>query len=348
MADFKTDDFDYVLPPGYIAYHPSNRREESRLLVLDRSAGSMKHRVFRDLVEYLRKGDLLIVNDTRVIKARLNCVKRGTGGRVELLLLRETEEGLWRALVSPSRRVHEGTELELDGGETCTVEKRLSGAMRLVRLDVGDVLALLREKGEVPLPPYIKRAAEAEDEERYQTVYADREGSVAAPTAGLHFTRNMLSTLDSEGIEIARITLHVGMGTFIPVKTDVPEDHALEPEYFEVGEETAGALNAARRDGRRIVAVGTTSVRVLETLADRFDGGRGEVAPASGWTAKFIYPPYEFNMVDALITNFHLPRSTLLMLVCAFAGREFVLNAYEEAVKEKYRFYSYGDAMLIL
>ncbi len=206
--------------------------------------------------------------------------------------------------------------------------------------------ALLRKRGGVPLPPYIKRAPVTEDEERYQTVYAEHEGSVAAPTAGLHFTPDILGRLEAAGTEIARITLHVGMGTFIPVKTDTPEGHVLEPEYFEVGSDAARALAAARLSGRRIVAVGTTSVRVLETLADR--SGPETVEAASGWTAKFIYPPHEFRLVDALITNFHLPRSTLLMLVCAFAGREFVLNAYEEAIREKYRFYSYGDAMLIL
>lgn len=346
MADLTTGDFDYDLDPDYIAYHPSARREDSRLLVLDRASGRVTHRVFRDVTGYLGGGDLLVVNDTRVIKARLKARKRGTGGRVELLLLREAEDGLWQALVSPSRRVHEGTELELESGEAVTVEKRLTGSMRLVNLEVPDVPALLRERGEVPLPPYIKRAPIKEDEERYQTVYAERDGSVAAPTAGLHFTPEILSRLEAAGTEVARITLHVGMGTFIPVKTEVPEKHVLEPEYFEVGNETAAALNAARQAGRRIVAVGTTSVRVLETLADRFAAGAAEAA--SGWTAKFIYPPHEFRLVDALITNFHLPRSTLLMLVCAFAGREFVLNAYGEAIKEKYRFYSYGDAMLIL
>jgi S-adenosylmethionine:tRNA ribosyltransferase-isomerase len=356
MTGFGTRDFDYDLPPEYIAYRPSRKREESRLLVLDRRSKKVAHRVFRDVPDYLGAGDLLVVNDTRVIKARLDARKRGTGGRVELLLLREAGSGLWRALVSPSRRVHEGTELELEGGETCRVEKRLSGSMRLVRLNVPDVLAYLRDKGYVPLPPYIKRPPQAEDEERYQTVYAEREGSVAAPTAGLHFTTEMLDRLVAQGVEFARLTLHVGMGTFIPVKTELPEEHALEPEYFDVGEKTAQAINAARREGRRIVAVGTTSVRVLETLANRFaeaEEGAGragtcEVKPASGWTAKFIYPPYAFRLVDALVTNFHLPRSTLLMLVCAFAGREFVLDAYEEAIKEKYRFYSYGDAMLIL
>lgn len=391
MNDFKTGDFEYDLPPGYIAYHPSRKREESRLLVLDRRSRKIAHRVFSDLPEYLGDRDLVVVNDTRVIKARLNARKRGTGGRVELLLLREAENGLWRALVSPSRRVHEGTELELEGGWSCRIEKRLGGSMRLVRLDVPDVLAYLRDKGSVPLPPYIKRPSEAGDEERYQTVYAEREGSVAAPTAGLHFTTEMLDRLAAKGVDFARITLHVGMGTFIPVKTDLPEEHVLEPEHFDVEEKAALALNAARGEGRRIVAVGTTSVRVLETLADRFSAGspgtgnagvraaysnrtgirdtgtgeaganevgetgRGagravirEVKPVSGWTAKFIYPPYKFRLVDALVTNFHLPRSTLLMLVCAFAGREFVLGAYEEAIREKYRFYSYGDAMLIL
>jgi len=346
MADLTTGDFEYDLPADRIAYHPSARREESRLLVLDRSSGETAHRVFHDVTDYLGEGDLLVVNDTRVIKARLNARKRGTGGRVELLLLREAEPGLWQALVSPSRRVHEGTALELESGETVTVEKRLTGSMRLIGLDVPDVPALLREQGEVPLPPYIKRAPVEEDQERYQTVYAEHDGSVAAPTAGLHFTPELLARLEAAGTEIARITLHVGMGTFIPVKTDLPEEHVLEPEYFEVGSDTARALSAARRRGRRIVAVGTTSVRVLETLADRF--AAGDIRAASGWTAKFIYPPHEFRLVDALITNFHLPRSTLLMLVCAFAGREFVLSAYEEAVRKKYRFYSYGDAMLIL
>jgi S-adenosylmethionine:tRNA ribosyltransferase-isomerase len=345
MADLTTDDFDYRLPEGYIAYHPSAKREESRLLVLDRSARELSHRVFRDVEGYLVDGDLLVVNDTRVIKARLSARKRGTGGKVELLFLREAEGGLWQALVSPSRRVHEGTELEFETGEAATVEKRLTGSMRLVRLDVPDVRAFLRDRGEVPLPPYIKREPVKEDEERYQTVYAEREGSVAAPTAGLHFTPEMLEKLGAGGVRVARITLHVGMGTFIPVKTERPEEHALEPEYFEVTAETAAAISATRREGRRIVAVGTTSVRVLETLADRF--GKS-VEASSGWTSKFIYPPYEFRLVDALITNFHLPRSTLLMLVCAFAGREFVLNAYGEAIRRKYRFYSYGDAMLIL
>jgi S-adenosylmethionine:tRNA ribosyltransferase-isomerase len=361
MTDLTTADFDYTLPPGYIAYHPSTRREESRLLVLDRASGGIAHRVFRDITAYLGAGDLLVVNDTRVIKARLNARKHGTGGQVELLLLREVEDGLWQALVSPSRRLQEGIQLDFESGETAVVEKRLTGSMRLVRLDVPDVHAFLRDTGDVPLPPYIKRDTVAEDEERYQTVYAERDGSVAAPTAGLHFTPELLAGLRRAGLQVARVTLHVGMGTFIPVKTESPEEHALEPEYFEVGREAADGITDARREGRRIVAVGTTSVRVLETLADRSGlragsaaaaGGAAaaaaRVGPASGWTSKFIYPPYEFRLVDALITNFHLPRSTLLMLVCAFAGRDFVLSAYEEAIKEKYRFYSYGDAMLIL
>ncbi|MGD9140349.1 MAG: tRNA preQ1(34) S-adenosylmethionine ribosyltransferase-isomerase QueA [bacterium] len=350
MTDLTTGDFDYLLPEGYIAYHPSARREESRLLVLDRATGGISHRVFHEVTGYLGEGDLLVVNDTRVIKARLDARKRGTGGKVELLFLRETEDGLWQALVSPSRRVHEGTELDFETGESAEVVRRLTGSMRLVRVNVPDMRAFLRERGEVPLPPYIKRAPVPQDEERYQTVYAREEGSVAAPTAGLHFTPALIAELEAGGVKVAGITLHVGMGTFIPVKTETPGEHALEPEYFEVGAQTAAAISAARREGRRIFAVGTTSVRVLETLADRFAPGERGVAAleaASGWTYKFIYPPYEFRLVNALITNFHLPRSTLLMLVCAFAGREFVLNAYEEAIREKYRFYSYGDAMLI-
>lgn len=351
MADLTTGDFDYELPEGCIAYHPSARREESKLLILDRATGDISHRVFHEVTGYLGEGDLLVVNDTRVIKARLKARKRGSGGKVELLFLRETENGLWQALVSPSRRVHEGTGLDFETGETAEVIRRLTGAMRLVRVNVPDMRAFLRERGEVPLPPYIKRDPVPRDEERYQTVYAEEEGSVAAPTAGLHFTPALISRLRAGGVEVAGITLHVGMGTFVPVKTDTPREHNLEPEYFEVGAPAAAAISAARREGRRIVAVGTTSVRVLETLADRFPGagGRGAaVEAASGWTSKFIYPPYEFRLVDALITNFHLPRSTLLMLVCAFAAREFVLEAYEEAIREKYRFYSYGDAMLVV
>jgi S-adenosylmethionine:tRNA ribosyltransferase-isomerase len=350
LGEARTSDFDYDLPPGYVAYHPSEKREESRLLVLDRASGAIEHRVFRDLPAYFGASDLLVVNDTRVIKARVNARKRGTGGRVEVLFLREAQDGLWLAVVSPSRRVHEGTALELESGGVIKIERRLAGAKRLVRLDVPDVLAFLRKEGEVPLPPYIRRDPVQEDEERYQTVFAEPEGSVAAPTAGLHFTPEIIVRLEQEGCRIARITLHVGLGTFIPVKAEMPEEHVLEPEYFEVGEEAAQAIDSARVGGGRIAAVGTTSVRVLETLADRREAAGAEVPlePASGWTAKYIYPPYEFRLVDTLITNFHLPRSTLLMLVCAFAGREFVLNAYEEAVREKYRFYSYGDAMLIV
>jgi S-adenosylmethionine:tRNA ribosyltransferase-isomerase len=287
-----------------------------------------------------------VLNETRVIKARLAGEKRGTGGRVDILLLREIERGVWEALVSPSRRIHPGTEIELAGSHTCRVKERLPDGKRLLAFDTGDVASLLEQVGEVPLPPYIKREPLAFDRERYQTVYARRDGSVAAPTAGLHFTEPLLEAIAQAGVETVKITLHVGLGSFRPVKEDDPAKHFLEPEYFEIGETEAAAINRARARGGRIVAVGTTSVRALETAADR--SAADALAPASGWTDKFIRPPYTFRYVDVLITNFHLPCSTLLMLVSAFAGRDFVLEAYAEAVRLAYRFYSYGDAMLIL
>ena len=342
----RTQDFSYDLPHDLIAYTPAERREEARLMVLARSGGTIAHSRFDRVVSYLRPGDLVVLNETRVIKARLQGEKRGTGGKVDILLLREIERGAWEALVSPSRRIHPGTEIELVGSHTCRVKERLADGKRLLTFDVDNVASLLEEVGEVPLPPYIKREPLAFDRERYQTVYARRDGSVAAPTAGLHFTEPLLEAIGQAGAEIAKITLHVGLGSFRPVKEDDPAKHILEPEYFEIGEAEAAAINRTRARGGRIIAVGTTSVRALETAADR--SAPGAIAPASGWTGKFIRPPYAFRYVDVLITNFHLPCSTLLMLVSAFAGRGFVLEAYAEAVRLAYRFYSYGDAMLIL
>jgi S-adenosylmethionine:tRNA ribosyltransferase-isomerase len=342
----RTQDFSYDLPRGLIAYAPAERREEARLMVLSRDDRAICHSRFDRIVAYLRPGDLVVLNETRVIKARLAGEKRGTGGRVDILLLREIARGAWEALVSPSRRIHPGTEIELAGSHTCRVKERLSDGKRLLTFDTDDVASLLEQVGEVPLPPYIKREPLGLDRERYQTVYARRDGSVAAPTAGLHFTESLLEAIAQAGVEIAKITLHVGLGSFRPVKEDDPAKHFLEPEYFEIGEAEAAAVNRARARGGRIVAVGTTSVRALETAADR--SAAGTLAPASGWTDKFIRPPYEFRYVDVLITNFHLPCSTLLMLVSAFAERDFVLEAYAEAVRLAYRFYSYGDAMLIL
>jgi S-adenosylmethionine:tRNA ribosyltransferase-isomerase len=263
------------------------------------------------------------------------------------LLLKPVATGRWEALVSPSRRLHPGTEVMIGGRFECRVLERLDGARRVVEFS-DDVSTVIDETGKVPLPPYIKREAQEIDLERYQTVYADKEGSVAAPTAGLHFSEDLLKELKHKRIGIAKLTLHVGIGTFLPVKTDDPREHHLEPEYFEIDQACCDAINRTRSLGGRIVAVGTTSVRTLETVAEQLEGDGAEFTPRSGWTPKFILPPYEFKAIDALITNFHLPRSTLLMLVCAFAGREFILDAYREAIEARYRFFSYGDAMLIL
>lgn len=341
----RTDDYAYEIPGELIAYMPSPEREGSRLMVLKRSEGSIEHSEFRRIADYLEPGDLVVVNDTRVIKARLEGRKRQTGGAVDLLLLKPISPGRWVSLVSPSRRLHPGAEVVIAERFECRILERLDGAKRVVEFadDVGTVLA---EAGKVPLPPYIKREPEDIDLERYQTVYAEKEGSVAAPTAGLHFSEALLGQLRDKGIGIARLTLHVGIGTFLPVKTDDPREHELEPEYFEIDADCCRALNRTRSSGGRTVAVGTTSVRTLETVAERLEGK--EFTPQSGWTNKFILPPYDFKAIDALITNFHLPRSTLLMLVCAFAGREFILDAYGEAIEARYRFFSYGDAMLIL
>jgi S-adenosylmethionine:tRNA ribosyltransferase-isomerase len=345
MPDFRTEDFEYDLPTELVAYLPAEEREGSRLMVLDRTRRSLEHTEFRCLADYLEPGDLLVVNDTKVIRARLEGTKAGTGGAVELLLLRELSPGRWEALVSPSRRLHPGTDIEIGGKYSCRIRERLEGAKRVVEFS-GDVPAILADVGKVPLPPYIKREPVELDLERYQTVYAEKEGSVAAPTAGLHFSENLLQGIEEKGVGVARLTLHVGMGTFIPVRSEDPREHALEPEHFDIGEECCRRINETRGSGGRVVAVGTTSVRTLETVADRFRGK--DLEPLSGWTHKFILPPYEFHAVDALVTNFHLPRSTLLMLVCAFAGREYILDAYKEAVERRYRFFSYGDAMLIL
>jgi S-adenosylmethionine:tRNA ribosyltransferase-isomerase len=345
MMDLRTQDFDYDLPGDLIAYVPAEEREDARLMVLDRSTGSIRHSRFKHIGEALRAGDLLVVNDTRVIKARLKGRKKPTGGGVEILALREIDADRWEVLVSPSRRIHAGTEIDLGGGYSCRISERLEGAKRLAEFS-HPVAEVVESIGMVPLPPYIKREPEPFDVERYQTVYASRQGSVAAPTAGLHFSESLLESLRGEGVLMAALTLHVGMGTFVPVKDEDPRKHVLEPEYFEMDEACCRRISETRSAGGRVVAVGTTTVRALETAADR---SRGEgLRPQSGWTHKFILPPYDFKAVDVLITNFHLPRSTLLMLVSAFAGPGYVREAYLEAVRERYRFFSYGDAMVIL
>lgn len=344
----KVDEFDYHLPAELIAQYPPPRREDSRLLVLDRSTGEIEHKFFPAVRDYLRPGDVLVLNKTKVFPARLYGKRVDTGGRIEVVLLREKEPLVWEALVRPGRRAREGLMILFGNGELqAEVMERTDSGGRNLRFVTGcdeSFWDLIFRLGEVPLPPYIKRRAGGLDRERYQTVYAEKVGSVAAPTAGLHFTEELLSELQQKGVKVAFVLLHVGLGTFRPVRVENVEEHTMHEEFWRVEAEAARIINKARAEGGRIVAVGTTSVRVLESAAAE----DGSVMPGDGWTRLFIYPGYRFKAVDCLITNFHLPRSTLLMLVCAFAGRELVLRAYNEAVARRYRFFSYGDAMLIL
>ncbi len=338
-----TSELDYSLPEELIAQHPCEQRDESRLLVLDRASRAMTVDVFRSLPQYLRRGDCLVFNDTRVIRARLHG-RKPTGGQVEVFLLHETGPGEWDALVRPSSKVKPGTPVKIAVGIEAVVGDRLPGGRRHVSFAQPDVLTVLEQAGEVPLPPYIRRdTPEASDLTRYQTIYANAPGAVAAPTAGLHFTRDVFRRLDECGVDRAFLTLHVGYGTFRPIQAERLEDHTLEPEPFTLTEETAAQLNRSRAAGGRITAVGTTVTRVLETQYQA-----GAYHPGTGETNRYIYPPYTFRAIDALQTNFHLPRSSLLALVCAFAGVDFVLEAYRFAVRERFRFYSYGDTMLIL
>lgn len=354
----RVSDFDFELPAELIAQHPAPERDGSRLMRFDRASGACAHGRFTDLVDHLEAGDVLVMNDSRVIPARLLGHKADSPGRVELLLLEEARPGCWWAMVRPGKRIRPGARLcfgEAGGpGMACEVlEKNPEGHVLVAWEDSGGFWQTLQHIGRIPLPPYIERGdagATGEDAERYQTVYGTRAGSVAAPTAGLHFTGRVLEALRSKGVRCHRVTLHVGAGTFLPVKAEQVSDHVMHEERYELGEETAGALREARAAGRRVIAVGTTSMRVLETVAQRFDGAP---EPCSGRTRIFIHPPFRFRLVDGLLTNFHLPRSTLLMLISAFAdpgglaGRERVLAAYAEAVRERYRFFSYGDAMFL-
>jgi S-adenosylmethionine:tRNA ribosyltransferase-isomerase len=350
----KSDDFDYHLPKELIAQTPMEPRDHSRLMVLSRADGTIRNRRFYDLPEYLRHGDVMVFNDSRVFPARMRGTRLGTGGRVELLLLRRLSPGVWSALVKPGRRMRAGDAFELAGGgrkidgEVIGVEEDGS---RTVRLSDEDSLGVV---GVVPLPPYIHRPLR--DVESYQTVYSRVAGSVAAPTAGLHFTADLLERVRSAGVELVFVTLHVGWDSFRPVSVEDVATHEMHSEYWELGQEAATAINRAVREGRRVISVGTTAVRLLEHAAALNNGGvqgsphpRGEtLAPGSGWADLFIYPGYEFRVVNALVTNFHLPRSTLLMLTSAFTGRELVLKAYAEAIQQRYRLYSFGDAMLVV
>lgn len=338
----RTDDFNYTLPPELIAQEPAPDRSSSRLLVLDRASGTITHQRFDSIATYLRSGDVLVANRTRVMPARL-AARRQTGGCVELLLLRRCASAQWRALARPSRKLRVGEVLHIEGSSAgAQLRERLGEGEWLVNFTApGDVQEELRRAGTLPLPPYIRNPSAPTD--RYQTVYGDTEGSVAAPTAGLHFTDELLGTLRDMGVTVEFLTLHVGAGTFKPVTADRVEEHLMHSEWGQIPAEVADRINQARRAGGRVVAVGTTSTRLLETATDN-----GTVRPFEGETGIFIYPGYRFKAIDALITNFHLPRSTLLMLVSAFAGRETILEAYAEAIRQRYRFYSFGDAMLIL
>ena len=355
----RTADFDFFLPPGLIAQTPPTERDQSRLLVLQRSDGQIAHRHFGDLLEYLHPGDLLVLNNSRVISARLRGVNGKSGGQFEVLLLEENSLNDWWVMLRPGKRARVGTQInfrDANGNfsrvQATVIDKNDEGHRRLLFTGAPNLSESLDALGEVPLPPYITRTGSGQrdqDRNRYQTVYAQSDGSVAAPTAGLHFTQALLDEIRSRGVQICFLTLHVGVGTFAPVKTKTLAAHTMHEERYELDDETARAINAAKRSARRVIAVGTTTVRVLESVATKH---QGQLIPGSGRTNIFIYPPYPFKIADALLTNFHLPRSTLLMLVSAFAapnvtrGREMILSAYAEAVRERYRFFSYGDAML--
>lgn len=336
-------DFWYPLPKELIAQHPLERRDESRLLVLDRSRQTLEHRIFRDIQEYLRKGDCLVINNTRVIPARLLGEKEGTGGKIEFVLLKRLEDDTWEVILKPGRRAKVGTRFVFGGGKLkAEILKIGDEGNRIVKFYYDGVFEeVLDQIGIMPLPPYITE--KLDDKERYQTVYSKINGSAAAPTAGLHFTEELLNQLKAKGVDVVEVTLHVGLGTFRPVKVENIEEHHMHKEFYSVSEQASEAINRARRNHNRVIAVGTTSVRVLETVAD----DQGFVHPGQGETGIFIYPGYRFKVIDGLITNFHLPESTLMMLVCAFGGRDYIMRAYQEAIDRKYRFFSFGDAMFI-
>ena len=348
--DLKTSHFDYDLPREMIAQFPAEKRGESRLLVYHGKTGRIEHRTFGDVVEYLRGGDVLVLNNTKVVPARLMGRKSRTGGRVELLILREMDAGRCEALCKPGSRLRPGTELEFPGGARAEIESTCGGTYIINFFDGKILNLLIEESGLAPLPPYIARKREDAvqlrefDLERYQTIYAKERGAVAAPTAGLHFSGEILKDLRKKGVELAEVTLHVGVGTFRPVTSEFVEDHAMEEESYEIQAAAAETITRARAAGRSVLVVGTTTVRALESAA-REDGTIGE---KKGETSLFIYPPYDFKVAENLLTNFHLPGSTLIMMLAALLGREKILELYEEAKREGYRFYSYGDAMLLL
>lgn len=342
--NYTTKDFDFDLPEELIAQTPLKDRTSSRLLVVNKTTHTIEDKHFSDLLEELEEGDTLVVNNTRVLPARLYGTKEETGAHIEVLLLTNTEGDKWETLVKPAKRMKVGSVVSFgDGRLKATVVEELEQGGRIIEFSYeGVFLEVLESLGEMPLPPYIKERLE--DKERYQTVYAKENGSAAAPTAGLHFTEELMQQIRDKGVNIVPVTLHVGLGTFRPVSVDSLEDHKMHSEYYNVSKETADMIEATKKAGKRVIAVGTTSIRTLETVAR---DNNGHVVTASGWTDIFISPGYEFRVVDAFVTNFHLPKSTLVMLVSAYLGREFTLEAYQHAIEERYRFFSFGDAMFV-
>ncbi|KEF39413.1 S-adenosylmethionine--tRNA ribosyltransferase-isomerase [Schinkia azotoformans MEV2011] len=341
----KVDLFDFNLPEELIAQTPLTERTASRLMVLDKQTGDFKHEQFRNIIDYLQAGDCLILNDTRVLPARLFGIKEDTGAKIEVLLLKQVENDIWETLVKPAKRVKVGTVITFGEGrlKAKCISEGDHGGRHFEFFYEGIFYEVLDLLGEMPLPHYIKE--QLDDKERYQTVFARERGSAAAPTAGLHFTKELLEEIKQKGVHVAFITLHVGLGTFRPVSSETVEGHDMHAEFYQMTKETAELLNQVKADGGRIISVGTTSTRTLETIAS---GSDGQFQETSGWTDIFIYPGYEFKAINGMLTNFHLPKSTLMMLISALAGRDHVIKAYEEAVKERYRFFSFGDAMLII
>jgi S-adenosylmethionine:tRNA ribosyltransferase-isomerase len=342
----RLSEFEMEVPEELIAQYPADKRDECRLMVLDRSDESIHHRKFKDIVDYYKKGDVLVVNNTKVYPARLFARKDNNDSEVEVFLLRELQKDLWEAMVKPARKVRIGNKLHFGDGITCDVIDNTISGGRVVRFEysVDSLYPFIDKEGLSPLPPYIKRDPLPEDKENYQTVFASERGSVAAPTAGIHFTKELVKEIKGIGVKVVEITLHIGLGTFRPIMVEDLTRHNMDSESFHISRETAEIINNARRKKKKIMAVGTSTVRALETVAV----SKLQLTPKRAWTDKFIFPPYDFKMVDKLVTNFHQPKSTLMMLVAAFANKDFILRAYKEAIDEGYRFYSYGDAMLII
>ena len=341
----RIEEFDFNLPSSLIAQYPSSQRGDSRLMVIDRHSGEIQHRTFQDLADFLRPRDLVVMNNTRVLPARL-IGKKETGGKCEILLIpsRNGPPGEWEALIKDVRKIRPGTRIQFGEGFSGDILEVKGGKAKIRFTPGGEVMDLLQKFGHIPLPPYIRRPDEPQDRERYQTILAEKDGSIAAPTAGLHFTHSLLQSIQARGVHLTRITLHVGIGTFAPVRVQEIQDHIMETEWVEIPETVAQSIEETKQTGGRVIAVGTTTTRALESVAD----SQGGVKPGQHLARLFIYPGYCFRIIDALITNFHLPKSTLIMLVSALVGKDFLMKAYKEAIAKKYRFYSYGDAMLIL